>query len=71
MAPDEEDPQPTFDPPLPTPGAYHCGGNHIAKAVHHLDGTITWVCSDTTLTDGSIRRGCGKQRVMGDGQGWR
>lgn len=49
-----------YDPPAPTPGARHCGGNHYAKALHRVDGTITWYCVN-----------CLKQRNMSDGQGWR
>lgn len=59
-----------FDPPAPTPGTVQCGGSHYAKARHNTDGSITWVCADTVLADGSIVPGCGKERVTRDGQGW-
>lgn len=56
---EKDDPE-VFDPPLPTPGAVHCGGNHHALPVHHGDGTISWRCT-----------ACLKVRVMADGLGWR
>jgi hypothetical protein len=61
----------TFDPPKPTPGAVSCGGQHHARARHEPDGTITWVCVDTVLADGTVVPSCGAERVTRDGQGWR